>query len=371
MGNRQRNGRWGWMVVTGGLALTGVAGLAAYKHQDLLAAWNVHQLPQAQTDQRLAITEQLAQNPSVSTGWILYSLSQATEPEEASVFAEALMRTSRDMDAEQLDPHISRAASLFKSMEPDAQAETLRWLATALNAGDPETMTERRSAAIRRLMDQAYVGEEPEVKAGALRLSGPILKQRPPAEVVESLKLLVSSGARSDSARVQIQAITAALWPALDCLEETTVCLKSQHREVRKAAILALGPATEKINEEILLPGLHDEDLEIVQLTQSALQARGLRDDQIRLGKLMADPKPTKRLEVLDHLSATRDIDPALWLRKLSNDPSPAVRAAAMRAMAQETGGELGERVGQMGKSDPSESVNKLAGYYGAPKMER
>ena len=216
MGDRQRNGRWGWMVVTGGLVLTGVAGLAAYKHQDLLAAWNVHQLPQAQTDQRLAITEQLAQNPSVSTGWILYSLSQATEPEEASVFAEALMRTSRDMDAEQLDPHISRAASLFKSMEPDAQAETLRWLATALNAGDPETMTERRSAAIRRLMDQAYVGEEPEVKAGALRLSGPILKQRPPAEVVESLKLLVSSGARSDNARVQIQAITAALWPALD-----------------------------------------------------------------------------------------------------------------------------------------------------------
>jgi hypothetical protein len=58
-----------------------------------------------------------------------------------------------------------------------------------------------------------------------------------------------------------------------------------------------------------------------MQLTQSALQARGLRDDQIRLGKLMADPKPTKRLEVLDHLSATRDIDPALWLRKLSNDP--------------------------------------------------
>jgi hypothetical protein len=134
---------------------------------------------------------------------------------------------------------------------------------------------------------------------------------------------------------------------------------------------MALGPATEKINEEILLPGLHVEDLEIVQLTQSALQACGLPDDQIRLGKFMADPKPTKWLEVLDHLPATRDIDPALWLRKLTNDPSPEVWSAAMRAMAQETGEELGERVGQMGKSDPSESVNKLAGYYGAPNLER
>jgi hypothetical protein len=42
-----------------------------------------------------------------------------------------------------------------------------------------------------------------------------------------------------------------------------------------------------------------------------------------------------------------------------------------MLAIAQETGGELGERVGPTGKSDPSESVNKLAAYYGAPKMER
>ncbi len=84
------------------------------------------------------------------------------------------------------------------------------------------------------------------------------MKQRPLAEVVESLKLLVSSGARSDSALVQRQEITAALWPALDCLEETTVYLISQHWEVRQAAVLALGPATEKINEEILLPGLHD-----------------------------------------------------------------------------------------------------------------
>ncbi len=77
-------------------------------------------------------------------------------------------------------------------------------------------------------MDQAYVGEEPEVKAAALRLAGPILKQRPPVEVVESLKLMLSSGVRSDSARVQIQTITAALWPALDCLKETTVYLISQ-----------------------------------------------------------------------------------------------------------------------------------------------
>ena len=114
----------------------------------------------------------------------------------------------------------------------------------------------------------------------------------------------------------------------------------------------------------MLLPCLHDEDKTIVHLTETALQARGLREDQIRLGKMMADPKPVKRLEVLDHLSATRDIDPMIWLKKMSNDPSPAVRAAAARAIALENRNEFSGKVGNQGEKDTSESVNKLANYY-------
>ena len=224
-------------------------------------------------------------------------------------------------------------------------------------------MTEVRGSAIRRLVDQSLLSEESTVQAAALQMCGSILKQNPDVEIIGSIRQMVSLGAKGESSQVQIQAIATALNPKLDCLTDVTICLKSPHKEVRQAAILALGPATETITDEVLLPCLHDEDRTIVHLTETALQARGLREDQIRLGKMMADPKPVKRLEVLDHLSSTRDIDPMIWLKKMSNDPSPAVRAAAARAMLLERTGEEGKTLGR-GEKDPSESVMKLATFY-------
>jgi hypothetical protein len=95
-----------------------------------------------------------------------------------------------------------------------------------------------------------------------------------------------------------------------------------------------------------------------------------LREDQIRLGKMMADPKPVKRLEVLDHLSATRDIDPMIWLKKMSNDPSPAVRAAAVRAISQEMSLDLIDRNSKVEKKDTNPSINRLENYYAQLKKE-
>lgn len=351
-------------VATAGLALTSAGGVLAWKHQELLTAWKVHQLPQAGIAEQRQILSSLAENPDLSTGWLLYSLSQSTSPEEAEALGQGLVQVSEDLSEETLDTHLARAASLFKSMEPFAQAETMAWLAKAFSTESSPTLTERRSTATRRLLDSAYLSEENSVQAAALQMSAGILKQNPPPEVLGSIKQLVSAGARSESSLVQIQAITVALNPKTDCLQEVAICLKSPHKEVRQAAILALGPASETIMDEVLLPSLHDEDQTIVHLTETALQARGLREDQIRLGKLMADPKPVKRLEVLDHLSATRDIDPMIWLKKMSNDPSPAVRAAAARAMIQEKGTTNGKSERQIEKLDMSESVNRLAGFY-------
>jgi len=119
------------------------------------------------------------------------------------------------------------------------------------------------------------------------------------------------------------------------------------------------------------LPSLHDEDQTIVQLTETALQARGLREDQIRLGKLMADPKPVKRLEVLDHLSTTRDIDPMIWLKKMSNDPSPAVRAAAARALNQERTSQSENQTAKVSFSEMNETVKKLGSFYKEPQTSK
>ncbi len=57
-------------------------------------------------------------------------------------------------------------------------------------------------------------------------------------------------------------------------------------------------------------------------------------------------------------------VDPADWLRRLSHDPAPSVRAAAARVMSEYRATDLTDRLAQMARSDPLESVRQLAEYY-------
>jgi len=38
----------------------------------------------------------------------------------------------------------------------------------------------------------------------------------------------------------------------------------------------------------------------------------------------MTDPQPAVRLQVLEHLHEASDLDPGVWLRRLSHDSAPA-----------------------------------------------
>ena len=87
--------------------------------------------------------------------------------------------------------------------------------------------------------------------------------------------------------------------------------------------------------------------------------------DHIRLGKLLTHPRASMRLGVLDYLADENiDLDLGLWLRRLSHDQSPAVRAAAVRVMSQQTHSDLSDRIDQMARSDPSPTVAQLARFY-------
>jgi hypothetical protein len=118
------------------------------------------------------------------------------------------------------------------------------------------------------------------------------------------------------------------------------------------------------IGEDDLLPLLHDPDADVRRLCEAALRGRQLLPEHIRLGRLLTDPNPVVRLQVLDDLDKTPDLDPGVWLRRLSHDPSPAVRVAAVRAMSRQTLIDLSDRIDQMARSDPSPSVCQLAQFY-------
>jgi hypothetical protein len=150
----------------------------------------------------------------------------------------------------------------------------------------------------------------------------------------------------------------------MDLLEKVVGLLNDPAVEVRRAAILAVGPADQVVRDEGLLPCLHDPDPEVRKLTESALVGRGLRPEHIELGRLLTDPDHLKRVQVLDHLREAPDLDPGLWLRRLSHDPAPSVRAAAVRVMSKLTLIDLSDRMDQMARTDPNPTVAWLARYY-------
>jgi hypothetical protein len=152
-------------------------------------------------------------------------------------------------------------------------------------------------------------------------------------------------------------------------LAETVPLLHDPEAIVRRAALLAVGPATDDsdvvVEDEVLFPWLHDPDGEVRELCAAALRSRGLTDDQVALAARLASPHPADRLQLLlDLRSANGAVrDPGPWLERLSRDPDPAVRAGAVRVCF-ETRLALTEWANHLAAADPDPTVRRLAEYY-------
>src|SRR5262249_48967206 len=137
----------------------------------------------------------------------------------------------------------------------------------------------------------------------------------------------------------RVRAVHLAIQPALisdlELVEQVVPLLRDPVAEVRRVAMIAVGNCRKTGEEddlvatEDLLHWLHDPDADVRRLCQGVLKSRGLSDGDLRLGKMISDEQPAVRLQVLQHLLHDSDMEPGVWLRRLSHDPSPAVRAAA------------------------------------------
>jgi hypothetical protein len=140
--------------------------------------------------------------------------------------------------------------------------------------------------------------------------------------------------------------------------------LRDSRAEVRRAALLAVGLAEQVIADDDLLPLLHDADADVRRLCETALRGRGLPEAHLRLARLISAPGPEDRLQVLRHLQGTEDLDPGVWLRRLSQDPDAAVRFAAMAAASSDGQVDLSDRLREMRDRDPSPTVRQWAPYF-------
>jgi len=222
----------------------------------------------------------------------------------------------------------------------------------------------------RAVFAQRFVEEEPRFstpgRSAALELL-PLVLSSGNREVAMQAKKMVASAAKSESVEVRIQAVAAALRPEVDCLEEIVPLLQDPDVEVRRVAILALGPVRDAgqpaVNDDGLLRCLHDIDSEVRRLAEMGLRSRGRTPRDIRLGRRYAAADPTERQKLLVDLAYEEELDVSVWLERLTTDVDPAVRAGAAR-LAAERKTDLGGRLEQMGRTDPDATVRRIAEYY-------
>jgi hypothetical protein len=178
----------------------------------------------------------------------------------------------------------------------------------------------------------------------------------------ELTKIALSS---SDPA-TRVRAVKLAIQPGIGLRKDTVALLNDPEPLVRRAVMLAVGEAPEVIDTDSLLSWLHDPDAEVRSMCERSLQGekRGLTPKYVHLGRLLTDPRWQVRVTVLDHLADVEDLDPAVWLRRLSHDASPAIRAAAIRSAAEDAGIDLNDRLDEIAHDDPSPTVAGLAQFY-------
>ena len=202
-------------------------------------------------------------------------------------------------------------------------------------------------------------------RAAALELLPAVLASASP-ELNQRARDMVANAAKSDALDLRVQAVAAAMRPEVECLDIVLPLLSDPAPEVRRAAVLALGPAREGnrgVADDELLRCLHDADPEVRRLCEMSLRSRGRSPRDIRLGRRYTAPDPAERQKLLIDLADEDDLDVTVWLERLTADADPAVRAGAAR-MAVDRGADLLGRLEQMSHSDPDGTVRRIAGFY-------
>jgi hypothetical protein len=225
----------------------------------------------------------------------------------------------------------------------------------------------RYTACCRPLLDG--FGAFSEVGKAATAELVPELLQCSEADAVARCRDAVRAGLAGPTPADKVRAIRLALRSEIGLSAEVPPLLNDAEAEVRRAAMLAVGPALEDgnpvVGDEELFRWLHDPDADVRDLCQAALMSRGLDAAQIQLARQLTDPNPAERLKLLVDLrwagAAVRD--PGPWLERLSRDPDPAVRLGAAR-VAFECRLVFAGWLDRLATQDPDPTVRRWSGYY-------
>jgi hypothetical protein len=222
-----------------------------------------------------------------------------------------------------------------------------------------------------RVVAQVAAADDGRLKAEAVELAGRLAQWPDRAELRADCRELVKACLADADAAARLRAIPVAVLPRVGLVEPVVALLNDPSAEVRREALRSVGPLKDAVSDDSLLRWLHDPDPEVRLLCELVLKNRGLDGKDVHLGRLLTDRKPATRLLVLERLSADDQVEPGVWLRRLSVDPAPEVRVAAIRAAFENPLVDLSDRIEQMAHDDPSPTVSQLARYYHVQSARR
>jgi len=345
------------------LLLAGLAGGWLF-HDAALAWYYVQRLSAASSADRTSWAERLAALEEAANPRLRRCLVQQDRQvcENAQVGLAALADRWAADDARRANLACGLAAD-FPQFSLAGQCSTLellaRWLGTE-GAAPPADLLQKCCG----LVPVAGRSPDSEVRGRAVTLAGEILNHQRGNETVTACRELIRRSLQDTEADNRAVAARMAARKELNLLPQVAPLLDDPSPVVRQAAMLAVGPHETAVATDDLLRSLHDTDEDVRRLCEAALKSRGLRSEDVLLGRLISDNRPAMRLQVLDNLRRTAGLEPGVWLRRLSHDASPAVRAAAVRAAGEEQQVDFADRLTQMSQNDPSPTVRQLAQYY-------
>jgi hypothetical protein len=352
-------------LLLGALVVLLLGGMAAVcLERTTLTAWyHVYRLKHATEAEREVRAACVAGDGEAAVAGLIDCLGEADERVCGNAKA-ALVRLDQRWDRN--DPRSTtvarRLAESFSVLSPAGQRSVLELAAAWMSAAAPG---ETKAAAAHVLSGSAR-SSDAGVRERALALATTWLALPNHTEAVGVCSELVRAGLHDSEAANRVAAVHLAVHTDLGLVPSLAVLLDDPAADVRRAALAAIGgpDAQEAVATDDLLRSLHDTDADVRRLCEAALRSRGLSGNDVALARLITDANPGTRLQVLERLNHAANLEPGVWLRRLSEDSSAAVRAAAVRAAAESEQVDLSDRLEKMAKEDASATVRQLADYY-------
>jgi hypothetical protein len=342
-------------------------GLGLCQRTYLWSWWRVRQLAQAGESDRGQRAKQVADLGEPALPHLIGVLAHTGDACANAEEALQMLLESHSLASAFGGTVLNAVEARFGDMSPSGKAVALRLLSD-LSARVPDDGTNLANATVERLLKLAAHAElQPAARPAALAMVSTAAARATEPHWQSTWRAWVRKGLSADESATRRASLHLLLKSSLhgeaSLLAQVAPLLKDDDPGVRKGALLALGGAVEIVDNEALLALLHDDDLEVQMQCEQVLRSRGLNDRDLRLARLVSDPRPATRCEVAPYL-LQQDIDAASWLRRLSQDVAPSVRAAAARAAALHKDAGVRDLLHDMAQRDPSPTVRELAGHF-------